>query len=134
MANAVFPSGHIEVGSKSVEGQQTRTTCAAGSSSCWRVKSVAGATLIGAGSKQRRKSPLLPPTLKFPMASLIGRAEQGESWQRKSVICRGSAPVSESRVRRRGKLEPRNNGLITSNPPGTRHSVSFVLFFFKFIN
>lgn len=74
VANAVFLSGHTEVGSKSVEGQQTRTTCAAGTSSCWRVKSVAGATLIGAGSKQRRKSPFPPPTRKFPMASLIGRA------------------------------------------------------------
>lgn len=60
--------GLSEVGSKSVEGQQTRTTCIAGTSSCAKVKDVAGATL------QRRKSPSSPPTLKLSAASRIGRA------------------------------------------------------------
>lgn len=84
------------------EGQQTRTTYAAETSGCWEGKSVAGATLIGTGSKEKRTSPFCPPTLKFPVTSLIGRASPGASRQKRNIICRGSAPVSESRVRRGG--------------------------------
>lgn len=39
-----------------------------------KVKNVAGATLTGTESKQRRKPPSPPPTFKFPVTSLIGRA------------------------------------------------------------
>lgn len=43
---------------------------------------------------------------------------------KKNAVCRGSAPASENRVRRREKSEQRNNCLITSNLPCTRHFVS----------
>lgn len=73
VADAVS-GGFSEVGSKRVEGQQTRPTCIGGTSSCAKVKNVAGATRRGIASKQRRESPSSPPTLKLSVTSWRGRA------------------------------------------------------------
>lgn len=48
-----------------------------------KVKNVAGATLIGTGSKQKRTSPSPPPTFKLPVASLMTKPDKEPAGKRK---------------------------------------------------
>lgn len=98
-----------------VEQPQTGATCAAGT--CH----VAGATLIGTESKQRRKSPSSsnPHTPCGTPGTPDRQSLTRSQLEKEDMVCRGSAPASEVDCGG-GEEGAENSGSITSEPPATR--------------
>lgn len=105
-----------------VEQPQTGATCAAGTRRrCRGGRHVAGATLIGAESKQRRKSPSSsnPHTPCGTPGTPDRQSLTRSQLEKEDMVCRSSAPASEVNCGG-GEEGAENSGLITSEPPAPR--------------